>query len=102
MILLVEDEAAKRTGVNVMLLCEPLMLKSSTGGILTSEQSKQHAKQATFFLLVQMSCRRSITCCPVKTERSWSVKQKNILQFHPLTKTYSPLNPLDSSFVALT
>lgn len=34
MILLLEDEAAKKTGVNVRLLREPLMVKSSNGSIL--------------------------------------------------------------------
>lgn len=35
MILLVEDEAAKQTGVNVRLLCEPLRFKSTSGSILS-------------------------------------------------------------------
>lgn len=35
MILPVEDEAAKQTGVNVRLLCEPLRVKSTSGSILS-------------------------------------------------------------------
>lgn len=102
MILLVEDEAAKRNGVNVRLVCNPLMVRSSTGSIwpgqfmdkLSSMPSREHS--FCWFRFHAGHVSRS-------TLKGVGQSSKNIyLNFNPLTKTCSPLNPLNSSFVILT